>query len=71
MAKITKAQYDEIIDAYATNDQLFVEKLEEYTGITRKPYTAYNYYTDGGDYAGDSEINTIDDILRMAYVEVL
>lgn len=69
MAKITKAQYEEIIEAYHFNDQLFIEKLEEYTGITRKSYTAYSYFS-GGDYVGDSEINTIDEILRAAYVEV-
>lgn len=69
MAKITRAQYEEILDAYATDDQLFVEKLEEYTGITRKSYTAYNYFC-GGDYCGDSERNDIEEILRMAYVEV-
>ena len=69
MAKITKQQYEELCVAYTFEDQEFAKKLEEYTGITRKEYTAYDYYC-GGDYVGGSENNTLDDILRNAYVEV-
>lgn len=69
MAKITKQQFDELQEAYETDDQKFVEKLEEYTGITRKSYTAYDYYS-GGDYVGNSENFELYDILRSAFVEV-
>lgn len=69
MAKITKQQYEELKDAYDCDDQEFVEKLEEYTGITRRSYTAYDYYC-GGDYVGNSEKDMLDEILRHAYVEV-
>ena len=69
MAKITRQQYKEIKEAYETDDQQFLEKLEEYTGITREPYTSYNYFC-GGDYVGNSDNNTLDEILRYAYVEV-
>ncbi|MBQ3193772.1 MAG: hypothetical protein IJB59_09425 [Oscillospiraceae bacterium] len=36
MAKITMQQYEELKEAYETDDQQFAEKLEEYTGITRR-----------------------------------
>lgn len=68
--KITKQQYDELQDAYDFDEQQFVEKLEEYTGITRHSYTAYSYYSESGNYIGDSNDFDLDDILRKAYVEV-
>lgn len=70
MARITKAQYDELQKAYDIDDQEFVEKLEEYTGIVRKPYIAYNYFSINGNYIGCSENFDLDDILENAYVEV-
>ena len=70
MAKITKQQFDELQEAYEIDEQEFVEKLEEYTGITRRSYTAYNYYDCAGDYLGSSENFDLYDILRSAYVEV-
>lgn len=70
MAKITQAQYEELQEAYDLDEQQFVEKLEEYTGITRKSYTAYDYYC-GGDYVGNSENFDLYDILRSAFVEVV
>ena len=69
MAKITSKQYQELKDAYDLDDQRFVELLEEYTGITRRSYTAYDYYS-GGDYVGNSENFDLYEILRNAYVEV-
>lgn len=69
MAKITKQQYEELAFAWLFDEKQFAEKLEEYTGITRKAYTSYDYYC-GGDYVGGSENHTLDDILRNAYVEV-
>ena len=70
MAKITKQQYKELEFAYSFDEKRFAEKLEEYTGITRKAYTSYDYYC-GGDYVGGSENHTLADILRNAYVEVV
>ena len=69
MAKITKQQYEELAFACSFDEQRFAEMLEEYTGITRKAYTSYDYYC-GGDYVGGSENHTLADILRNAYVEV-
>ena len=70
MAKITAKQYDEMQEAYDMDDQQFVEKLEEYTGITRKPYIAYNYFDCHGNYIGCSEDSDLDRLLENAYVEV-
>lgn len=71
MAKITQAQYEELQEAYDLDDQQFVEKLEEYTGITRKSYTAYNYYDYHDNYIGCSEQFDLDTLLENAYVEVM
>lgn len=71
MAKIlTRQQYEELQEAYETDDQAFVEKLEEYTGIIRKSYTAYNYYDAAENYIGCSEEFDLDTILEKAFVEV-
>ena len=71
MAKITAQQYEEIQDAYDDdNDQVFEEKLQEYTGIIRNPYTAYSYYDCHGNYVGCSDDFDLDAILENAYVEV-
>ena len=69
MAKITEQQYEELREAYETDDQKFAELLEEYTDITRRAYTSYDYYS-GDDYVGNSDDNSLHDILRAAYVEV-
>lgn len=69
MAKITRQQYEELKEAYETDDQKFAEILEEYTGITRRAFTSYDYYI-GDDYVGNSDDNSLRDILRYAYVEV-
>lgn len=70
MSKITKQQYEELEEAYDIDEQEFVEKLEEYTGITRKSYTAYNYYDFSGNYIGCSEDFDLDRLLESAYVGV-
>ena len=70
MAKISRQQYEQLEEAYDLDDQQFVEKLEEYTGITRKPYTAHNYFDRHGNYIGCSEDFDLDTLLENAYVEV-
>lgn len=71
MAKITAEQYEELQEAYDRDDQEFVEKLEAYTGITRKPYIAHNYFDANGNYVGCSEDFNLDALLEDAYVEVV
>ena len=71
MARITAEQYEELVEAYDYDDQQFIEKLEEYTGITRKPYIAHNYYDCSGNYIGCSEKFDLDMLLENAYVRVV
>lgn len=71
MARITAEQYEELVEAYDFDEQQFVEKLEEYTGITRKPYTAHNYFDCNGNYIGCSEGFSLDMLLENAYVKVV
>lgn len=69
--KITHKQFKELKEAYeCLDDQKFVELLEKYTGITRKPYTSYSYFDEGGDYVGSSEDDNLIDILSNAYIEI-
>ena len=70
MARITAEQYEELVEAYDYDDQQFIEKLEEYTGITRKPYIAHIYYDCRGNYIGCSENFDLDMLLENAYVRV-
>lgn len=72
MRKITNSQYEELEEAYEImGDQQFFEKLEEYTGITAKPYIAHNFYDCHNNYIGNSEEFDLDTILDNAYVEVV
>ena len=69
---ITKAQLEEIgyailwgdiTDGYAL--------LKEYTGIEAKPYTAWNFYDEDGNYVGDSDNYSIRDLIENAYIDVV
>lgn len=69
--RITQEQRIELYDAFDSGDYEKANRLlKEYAGIEAKPYTAYMFYDESGNYVGDSEINDVDDILRAAYVEV-
>ena len=68
---ITAQQKEELQEAYeCLDDQQFVEKLEAYTGIVRKPYTAHNYFDANGNYVGCSEDFDLDTVLENAFVGV-
>ena len=71
MAKITAEQRRELEYAHDVDDEVFVEKLEEYTGITRKWRVEHDYYSENGDYVGCSEDFDLDTLLENAYVEVI
>ena len=70
MVRITRQQYRELEEAYGIDKQEFVEKLEEYTGITRTAYTAHDYWDCHGNYIGNSHEFDLGEILGKAYVEV-
>ena len=69
---ITKTQLEEI------NEKYFYESreagyalLKEYTGIEAKPYTAYQFYDEAGNYVGDSENDDFEEIIRNAYIKII
>ena len=71
MTAITKSQYEAIKDSAFYGFDDFHSVLREYTDIVAKPYTAYSYYDDDGNYLGDSGDLDIDDLLKAAYIEVV
>ena len=71
MKSISKSQFLEIREAYVFGADGFHKKLEEITGITARPYTAFLYYDSSGDYIGDSENSRLYDLLNAAYIEVI
>ena len=71
MRSITRKQFLEIRDAYVLDNEMYHKKLEEITGITARPYTAFSYYDSAGDYIGSSEDSRLYDLLNAAYIEVI
>lgn len=67
---ITKDQYQQIEDASLYGVTEFHNLLEKYTGIEAKPYTAYLYYDECGNFIGDSDGATLEQLLEAAYVKV-
>lgn len=68
--KITKEQYEEIEEAREYGREEFHGILEEYAGIVAKPYTAFDYYDNCGNYVGNSDDYDLKDLLNNAYIEV-
>ena len=70
--QITRKQLEEIEDArFCCGAKEYNEVLEEITGITAAPYTAYSYYDSDLNYIGDSENSTLDDLMKCAGIEVI
>lgn len=67
---ITRQQLQMIEDAALYGKEEFHRVLEKYTGIEARPYTAYLYYDDCGNFIGNSDGATVESLLEAAYVEV-
>ena len=67
---ITKAQRAELEDACTFGVEDAHDLLRKYTGIEARPYTAYLYYDENGDFVGSSDNNGLNDLLEKANVEV-
>lgn len=67
---ITKAQRAELEEACTFGVEEAHDLLRKYTGIEARPYTAYLYYDENGDFVGSSDDNGLDDLLEKANVEV-
>lgn len=69
---ITRDQLEELSDAFDFGTPSEFHKiLEEYAGIIAKPYTAYQYIDEFGDYVGDSNDFELLDLLKNARIEVV
>ena len=71
MRTISQKQFNELNEylEYDDVDEEFLTKLRDATGITAKPYVAYNLYDENGDYVGNFN-NDLCDILRFAGVGI-
>lgn len=71
MRTISQKQFNELNEylEYDGVDEEFLTKLRDATGITAKPYVAYNLYDENGDYVGNFD-NDLCDILRFAGVGI-
>lgn len=67
---ITKAQREELADAEEYGEGDLHELLKKYAGIEARPYTAYLYFDEGGDFLSCSDETDVDELLEKAYVEV-
>ena len=72
MRTISQKQFNELNEylEYDSVDEEFLTKLRDATGITAKPYVAYNLYDENGDYVGNFDIDLLYDILRIAGVGI-
>ena len=71
MRTISQKQFNELNEylEYDGVDEEFLTKLRDATGITAKPYVAYNLYDENGNYVGNFN-NELYDILRFAGVGI-
>ncbi len=71
MKTITREQYKDLKDALSFGrKEDFHRLLEEYTGIEARPYTAYQYFDGADNYVGDSNDDTVKEILDRAYIKI-
>ncbi len=67
---IDAAELEDLKECLDWDKEEFPKALKEYTGIVAKPYTAFQYYYENGDYIGDSDYCSIEDVLKEAGIEV-
>ena len=69
--KISKEQYEELCESkFWDSYDDFHRMLEEITGITAKRYTGYQYFDSYDNYVGDSNDDTVRDLLHNAYIKI-
>lgn len=66
---ISKEQYDELHLLSCLNDSDYHAKLAE-IGVDARPYRAYQYFDEYGNYKGDSDDMTLDDLLDAMDISV-
>lgn len=69
---ITKTHLEEIEEAYSFGDREIAHALlKAYTGIEARPYTAWDFYDEFGNYIGTSDSYSIRDLIKNAYIDVV
>ena len=69
--KITNEQYEALCESkFWDGKEDFHELLEQITGITAQRYTGYSYYDSSGNYIGDSNDVTLNELLDNAYIDI-
>ena len=70
--KISREQLEELCESEEWDSrEEFNELLKQTTGIIATPYTGYIYYDCNGNYIGDSDCNTVEDLLNNAFIEII
>ena len=71
ITKITKAQLEKIEATYSCEGkEAAYALLQKYAGLEARPYTAYDFYDECGNYVGCSDSYSIRDLLKNAYIEI-
>ena len=72
VSEITRKELEEIEEAYSCGDrETAYALLKEYAGIEAKPFTAWDFYDEAGNYLGDSINYSFRDLLETAYIDVV
>ena len=66
---ISKEQYDELRLLACIDDNGYHAKLAE-IGVDVRPYRAYQYFDEYGNYKGDSDDTTVDELLVAMDISV-
>ena len=68
---ITKDQLEELSEADSFDKYEYHKLLKEYAGIVAEPYTGYSYYDEAGNFIGDSDYSSAEDLIKEAYIKVV
>ena len=66
---ISKEQYEDLRFLCSIDDKAYHEKLAE-IGVDARPYRAYQYFDEYGNYKGDSDDMTMDELLYAMGISV-
>lgn len=67
---IDELDMENLVECLEAGKSDFPRLLEKYTGLIAKPYIAFQYYYENGDYIGDSDTYSLQDVLEGAGIEV-
>ena len=68
--RIDFCDFENLQDALQWDKDKFPKMLEKLTGIIAKPYIGFAYYDAADNFIGDSEYQSLSEILEEAEIEV-